>query len=338
MDIIEDDSPTRVVMGRIKVHPDGYAFVVPDDPGIEDIHVNARSRGPAMDADRVEVEWWVGARGLEGRVRKVLERGRGKITGQIQGHGKNVHLIPDDPRITGPVVLKGGAHGAKVGEAVVAEIARYPMHPQDAMEVTVLKTLGDPDDPRTEVEKILACADVTEEFPGEVARAASHVPTEVRPNDRKDRVDLRHIPFMTIDPETARDFDDAVAVEAAARRGRSAVGGGGRRLALRARGRPAGHRGPAARGERLLAQPGHPDAARGAVVAPVLAGAGAGPAGDGGAHRLRPRGRSSGTPISRRRSSTPGRGWTIRASARRWPGRRGASASATNRSSTRWRR
>jgi ribonuclease R len=213
MDIIEDDSNTRVVMGRIKVHPDGYAFVVPDDPGIEDIHVNARSRGPAMDADRVEVEWWVGARGLEGRVRKVLERGRGKITGQIQGHGKNVHLIPDDPRITGPVVLRGGPHGAKPGEAVVAEIARYPMHPQDAMEVTVLKALGDPDDPRTEVEKILACADVTEEFPADVVRAASHFPGEVRPNDRKDRVDLRHIPFMTIDPETARDFDDAVAVE-----------------------------------------------------------------------------------------------------------------------------
>src|SRR6185436_17863314 len=41
----------------------------------------------------------------------------------------------------------------------------------------------------------------------------SHVPAEVRPNDRKDRVDLRHVPFTTIDPETARDFDDAVSVE-----------------------------------------------------------------------------------------------------------------------------
>jgi ribonuclease R len=208
----EEDSPTRVVTGRIKVHPDGYAFVVPDDH-TEDIHVNARARGPAMDADKVEVEWWVGARGLEGKVRRVIERGRGKITGQIGGSGKNVYLTPDDPRISGQVVLRGGAHGAKVGQAVVAEIARYPLHPADHMEVTVLKVLGDPDDPRTEVEKILACADVSEEFPADVVRAASHVPEEVRPNDRKDRVDLRHIPFMTIDPETARDFDDAVAIE-----------------------------------------------------------------------------------------------------------------------------
>jgi ribonuclease R len=208
----EEDSTARVVTGRIKVHPDGYAFVVPDDH-TEDIHVNARARGPAMDADKVEVEWWVGARGLEGKVRRVIERGRGKITGQIGGSGKNVYLTPDDPRISGQVVLRGGAHGAKVGQAVVAEIARYPLHPADHMEVTVLKVLGDPDDPRTEVEKILACADVSEEFPADVMRAASHVPEEVRPNDRKDRVDLRHIPFMTIDPETARDFDDAVAVE-----------------------------------------------------------------------------------------------------------------------------
>src|SRR4051794_3955445 len=199
---IEDDGPPgRVVSGRIKVHPDGYGFVVPEDH-TEDIHVNARARGAAMDADRVEVEWWVGGRGLEGRVLKVLARGRGKITGQIQGAGKTLRLVPDDPRIVGPVVLQGGAHGAKEGQAVVAQINRYPEHPHDAMEIAVLKVLGDSDDPRTEVEKVLACADVTEEFPSEVARAGAHVPPEVRPNDRKDRVDLRHIPFTTIDPET----------------------------------------------------------------------------------------------------------------------------------------
>jgi ribonuclease R len=222
MQRFEDDPPLRIVTGRIKVHPDGYGFVVPEDQTTEDIHVSSRARGASMDGDRVEVEWWVGARGLEGRIHKVLERGRGKITGQLAGSGRNVHLLPDDPRITGPVVLKGGPGGGKTGQAVVAEIIRYPEHPLDTMEVEVKKVLGDPDDPRTEIEKILACADVSEEFPAEVMRAAAHVPTEVRPNDRKDRVDLRHIPFVTIDPETARDFDDAVALES--------LPGGGQRL------------------------------------------------------------------------------------------------------------
>src|SRR3954451_23546036 len=135
----------HVVDGRIKVHPDGYGFVVPDDRS-EDIHIAARQRGAAMDGDRVTVEWWVGARGLEGRVLNVLERGRGKITGQIVGTGKTVHLEPDDPRITGPVTLHGGAKDARPGQAVVAEILRYPETPDGPLEVSVLKVLGDPDD------------------------------------------------------------------------------------------------------------------------------------------------------------------------------------------------
>jgi ribonuclease R len=211
----------HVVNGRIKVHPDGYGFVVPDDRS-EDIHIAARMRGTAMDSDRVEVEWWVGARGLEGRVQKVLERGRGKITGQIVGTGKTMHLEPDDPRITGPVALQGGAGGAKAGQAVVAEIVRYPDAPDGALEVSVLKVLGDPDDPRTEIEKILAVDDIDEVFPPEVARLAAEVPQTVSEADTRDRSDLRHIPFTTIDPETARDFDDAVALES--------LPGGGHRL------------------------------------------------------------------------------------------------------------
>ncbi|HXU82934.1 MAG TPA: ribonuclease R, partial [Polyangia bacterium] len=202
----------HVVDGRIKVHPDGYGFVVPDDRS-EDIHIAARMRGAAMDSDRVTVEWWVGARGLEGRVLNVVERGRGKITGQIVGSGKTLHLEPDDPRITGPVALHGGPRDARAGQAVVAEILRYPEAPDGPLEVSVLKVLGDPDDPRTEIEKILAVDDIDEQFPSEVARLAAEMPDAVTESDRLDRADLRHIPFTTIDPETARDFDDAIALE-----------------------------------------------------------------------------------------------------------------------------
>ena len=211
----------HVVDGRIKVHPDGYGFVVPDDRS-EDIHIAARMRGAAMDSDRVTVEWWVGARGLEGRVLNVVERGRGKITGQIVGSGKTMHLEPDDPRITGPVALHGGPKEARAGQAVVAEILRYPEAPDGPLEVSVLKVLGDPGDPRTEIEKILAVDDIDEQFPTEVARLAAEMPDAVGEDDVHDRADLRQVPFTTIDPETARDFDDAVALEA--------LPGGGHRL------------------------------------------------------------------------------------------------------------
>ncbi|HVZ74625.1 MAG TPA: ribonuclease R [Polyangia bacterium] len=202
----------RRLTGRIKIHPAGYGFVVPDDKS-EDVHVSARARGTAMDADTVEVEAWPAARGIEGRVVRVVARGRAKITGQLSRAGKHTTLQPDDPRITGAVSLTGKIPEGAVGQAVVAEITRYPDVPDGPLEAQVLKVLGDPDDPRTEVEKVLACADVTEEFPDEVARIAEGLPKDVRLADRFDRADLRHVEFTTIDPETARDFDDAVAVE-----------------------------------------------------------------------------------------------------------------------------
>ncbi|HXJ23767.1 MAG TPA: ribonuclease R [Polyangia bacterium] len=204
--------PVRTLTGRIKIHPVGYGFVVPDDKS-EDVHISPPNRGAAMDADTVEIESWMGPRGLEGRVLRVIERGRAKVTGQIVRRGRQQMLQPDDPRISGLVGLSGPTLGAKEGIAVVAEITRYPDVPDGAMEAAVLKILGDPDDPRTEVEKVLAIADVDEAFPDEVERIAAGFGDTLSDRDRDDRTDLRHVPFTTIDPETARDFDDAVAIE-----------------------------------------------------------------------------------------------------------------------------
>jgi ribonuclease R len=101
---LEDTQPnhpagsTRTLTGRIKIHPVGYGFVVPDDKS-EDVHVSARSRGAAMDADTVEIEAWPAVRGMEGRVLRVIARGRAKITGQLERRGKQMVLQPDDPRI-----------------------------------------------------------------------------------------------------------------------------------------------------------------------------------------------------------------------------------------------
>jgi len=204
--------PVRVLTGRIKIHPAGYGFVVPDDKS-EDVHISPPNRGAAMDADTVEIESWMGARGFEGRVLRVIERGRAKITGQLVRRGRQQLLQPDDPRISGLVGLSGSIPSAKDGLAVVAEITRYPDAPDGPIEAAVLKVLGDPDDPRTEVEKVLAVADVDEGFPDEVERIAAGVGESLSERDRADRTDLRHVPFTTIDPETARDFDDAVAIE-----------------------------------------------------------------------------------------------------------------------------
>src|SRR5205823_1967762 len=99
------------------------------------------------------------------------------------------------------------------GEAVVAEINRYPKGQDEPLGAQIIRVLGSPDDPRTEVEKVLICGDIPVEFPDDVLQAAERAPQAVQPEDLVDRIDLRDRAFMTIDPETARDFDDAVCVE-----------------------------------------------------------------------------------------------------------------------------
>lgn len=210
---IDDIDPS--ITGRISVHPAGYGFVAVED-GSDDVFVPAKYRGAALDGDRVSLATWQGYQGTEGKVVAVLSRGRAKLTGTLMKSGRSVYLQPDDPRIAtdyGHVPLLDGAPSSQVGQAALVEIARYPTKAIPELFGRVVRILGDPDDPRTELEKIIICADIPNEFPRGAIAQAERTPGELRTEDLADRVDLRDRPFMTIDPETARDFDDALCVE-----------------------------------------------------------------------------------------------------------------------------
>jgi ribonuclease R len=208
-----DEDDERANVGRITVHPAGYGFVATDAG--ETVFVPAKYRGNSLDGDRVRVDTWPGVRGTEGRVVEVLARGRARLTGVLRRVGRSVYLEPDDPRIAADFgrVLLDQARVGKDGDAVVIEITRYPEPTRKELAGEVLKVLGDPEDPRTEIEKILACAVIPSEFPDDVAAMAASTPAELTPNDLADRIDLRDRRFCTIDPETARDFDDALCIE-----------------------------------------------------------------------------------------------------------------------------
>jgi len=200
--------------GRITVHPAGYGFVNTDEG--ETVFVPAKYRNHSLDGDRVVVNTWPGVRGTEGKVVTVIARGRARLTGILRRVGRAVYLEPDDPRIAadyGRVHMDDAPMG-KDGDAIVVEITRYPDAVRREMAAKLLKVLGDPDDPRTEIEKILAVSMIPLEFPDEAAEQAKRTPAELGPADFADRIDLRSRRFATIDPETARDFDDALCIEA----------------------------------------------------------------------------------------------------------------------------
>jgi len=131
-------------------------------------------------------------------------------------------IEPDDPRLGSSgatVALDGGPGNAREGQCVVAEITKYPTGNESGLTARILRVLGEPDDPETEVAKVIACGEIPDEFPEEVLTAAERVPQEVGAADLADRSDLRDRDFLTIDPETARDFDDAICVEPGPRGG-----------------------------------------------------------------------------------------------------------------------
>jgi ribonuclease R len=201
--------------GRLTVNPAGFAFCVGDDPDEDDVYVPAAGVRPAMHGDRVlvRIEGFRRRGRTEGRVTKVLQRGTTRVVGVLR-HGQTASVVvPQEQRITVPIVVPRGAEGgAADGDMVVADLVRWPGMASEA-EARVTTVLGPATDPRVETEAVIHAHGLPLEFPPEVAAAARRVPETVSAEAAAGRLDLRALPIVTIDGENARDFDDAVLAE-----------------------------------------------------------------------------------------------------------------------------
>ncbi len=202
-----------LVVGRVRCHPDGYGFVIPEAPGEEDIFISPRNLREVMHGDRVvaRVES-IRKKGKEGKIIRILERGLRKVVGKFM-RGKNYsYLIPDDERIIQEIYIPDGeTMRARPNQIVVAEITSYPTE-RSRPEGRVTQILGYPEDPEVEPQIIIHKYDLPHRFSSAALKEARSLPIRPRSEDYKDRVDLREIPTLTIDGEKARDFDDAVSI------------------------------------------------------------------------------------------------------------------------------
>ncbi len=201
------------VTGWLSTTPRGFAFVAAEDGG-PDVFVSGRSLGTAMHGDRVEVAARRSPQGREGEVVRVIEHGMLRVAGVLVRSRQGLEIETNDARLP-PVFRVAGTPplGAELGMDVVAQITKYASVPGQLPEARVLRVLGPRGAADVEIAKILIREGVGEEFPAEVVAEALGFPAEVPEHDLRGREDLRHLDFCTIDPDDARDHDDALWAE-----------------------------------------------------------------------------------------------------------------------------
>ena len=207
----------RLVTGTLSIQRSGMGFVLPEEKGRDDIYVHPYQMGDAWHGDKVVVALLPGRHGKnpEGRIVRVLERGRKEIPARVvRRMGRHSLLCrAADPRMAVSFVVDMSAveEKAEKGDLVVAA-------PGEKVEdglwaATGLAVLGADDNVLVQERLVKINHDVPTDFPPEVLEEARDLPAVPSRDDMEGRIDLRHLEFVTIDGAKARDFDDAVYVE-----------------------------------------------------------------------------------------------------------------------------
>lgn len=200
---------------RISGHRDGFGFAMREAGDGDDIFLSEREMRKAMHGDRVMVRIaGTDRRGRqEGRIAEIIERRTTRLIGRIYKERGVWFVVPEDRRINHEMLVEaGGEDGASDGQVVMVDIVDYPDEHRQAI-VRVTEVLGEYADPGMEIEIALRKHDLPHVFSDEALAQAKATSQKVGKRDSKGRVDLRDLPLVTIDGETARDFDDAVYAE-----------------------------------------------------------------------------------------------------------------------------
>jgi ribonuclease R len=203
-----------LVKGKVQGHPDGFGFLIPED-GSADMFLSEKEMHQVLNGDVVLVrQAGMDRRGRpEAKIVEVLVRANNRVVGRLYEEHGIQFVVAENRRITQDIlVAAGGAGEAKTGQVVILEIIKHPdKHAQPIGRI--VQVLGNYADPGMEIEIALRKHDLPYEFPNDVEKQAKAISPVVSAEDWAGREDIRHLPLVTIDGETARDFDDAVYCE-----------------------------------------------------------------------------------------------------------------------------
>jgi ribonuclease R len=224
-----------LVTGRLSIHQAGYGFLTSEKPGEPDTFIAAENIGIAMHGDRVVArisrdEPYRRVKGRrEGRVIRILERAHDTIVGTLQRSPNFYYVVPDDPRFVHDVYvgkvsdsLQGRATGAlppetsavasQVGDKVVVRLEAWESRHVNP-EGEIIEVLGPASAPGIDVLSVIRKYHLPTEFPRAVLDQTQGISETIDARQLDGRTDLRDKFIITIDPDDARDFDDAIHVE-----------------------------------------------------------------------------------------------------------------------------
>ena len=203
-----------LIRGRVQGHPDGFGFLIRDDGG-SDMFLGSNEMQKVLHGDRVMArQSGIDRRGRpEGKIVEVLEHVQQRLVGRLHSEHGVLFVVAEDKRISQDFLIPPAeTHGANPGQVVTVEVLTQPAkHSQPV--ARVVEVLGNYADPGMEIEIALRKHTLPHEFSREVEGLSEKFPDGVTADDRRGREDIRNLPLVTIDGESAKDFDDAVYCE-----------------------------------------------------------------------------------------------------------------------------
>jgi len=203
------------VTGVLEVTQGGYGFVVLKDKLKNDVFIAARNLGTAFNGDTVEVTLFAQQKkkNQEGQVIDVIKRKREEFVGILRKSKSFYFVKPDDLKIHRDIYVdKSKLNGAKVGEKVIAGKLYWDTSMLNP-EGEIIERIGEAGTQDTEIVSIARDFNLPYKFPKEVLDEADSIPVKINNSDIKDRIDFRNKIVFTIDPDDAKDFDDALSIE-----------------------------------------------------------------------------------------------------------------------------
>ena len=203
--------------GRLQMNERGFGFLVPIDPAESDFYIAGDDTGTALHGDLVlaRIKEQHGRQRdsrVRGEVVKVLQRKRRQIVGTLNRTPMFYYVVPDEARIPYDISVPAPEGTAPLGQKVVVELKEWPDR-RKPPEGVITEVLGSPDAPGVDLISIIRKHDLPSSFPLAVEQEAADIPAQIPPQEIARREDYRKLFTLTIDPDDAKDFDDALSYQ-----------------------------------------------------------------------------------------------------------------------------